>query len=772
MDAHVALGAALDDLGKRDDAVTSYRRALDLQSDHAEVHHALARTLQTLGLQDEAVVSYRRAVELNPGWVEAHGNLGNVLKDLGLFDDAITSYRRVLAIEPESAMGHYHLGVALHKLGQFNDAISSYRRALEIAPHYVEALRDQGIALHELGKPEAAVQCYRLALETNPDMWDVNNNLAHVLKELGQLDEAIGCYRRSLAINPDMPDVHNNLGIVLQSCGQLDNAVASYRRTLEIKPDHAVAHNNLGTALRRLDQHQGALASFRRALQIKPNFADAHNNLGATFSIMGQIDDSVASYRRALEIDPDNANAHMNLGNALKDYGQIEAALISIRRALAIQSDSTVARSNLLFVYNYQSEQPAHDLLEEAKRYGEIVKRPVRAFTAWHNSAEPARYLRIGLISGDLRQHPVGNFLESVLVMLDADASSRIEFFAYPSAICNDEVSNRIKACCREWHSTLGLSDERLAQRIRDDGIDILIDLAGHTAHNRLPVFAWKPAPVQVTWLGYFATTGVAEIDYLIADPWTLSASDEANFTEKIWRLPETRLCFTPPNVDVDGSTPLPALSNGYLTFACFNNLAKVNATVVALWARLLIAVPDSRLFFMAPQLNDATAQQELMARFSVHGINGGRLVVQAAVPRAAYLATYQRVDIALDPFPYTGGTTTAEALWMGVPVLTLAGKSFLSRQGMGLLMNAGLPEWIAADPDDYVARAIRHASDLQGLSALRARLRQQVLASPIFDAHRFAEHFEAALRGMWQKWCHDNANAQSRIEKASNGTA
>jgi FkbM family methyltransferase len=272
-------------------------------------------------------------------------------------------------------------------------------------------------------------------------------------------------------------------------------------------------------------------------------------------------------------------------------------------------------------------------------------------------------------------------------------------------------------------------------------------------------MFALKPAPVQVSWLGYFATTGVAEIDYLIADPWTLPESEEINFTEKIWRLPETRLCFTVPDVVLEVA-PLPAIGSGYITFACFNNLTKMNDAVVALWARVLAAVPNSRLFLKAKQLNIEAVRQSTFERFAAHGIAAERLILEGPAPRAEYLAAYQRVDIALDPFPYTGGTTTAEALWMGVPVLTLAGKSFLSRQGVGLLMNTGLSEWVAEDHDDYIARAVSHASDLQVLSLLRGGLRQQVLASPIFDAQRFAEHFEAALRGMWQAWCADNASS------------
>jgi predicted O-linked N-acetylglucosamine transferase (SPINDLY family) len=401
-------------------------------------------------------------------------------------------------------------------------------------------------------------------------------------------------------------------------------------------------------------------------------------------------------------------------------------------------------------------------MLDAARRYGEVVARQVFPNVAGgirhDRDPDPERVLRVGLVSGDLCYHPVGFFAEGVVSAL-ASRADRLALFAYPTCIRTDEISERIKANCRGWHPVAGLSDEYMANRIRADGIDILIDLSGHTAYNRLPVFAWKPAPVQVSWLGYFATTGVAAIDYFVADPWTLPVSEEINFTEKVWRLPETRLCFTPPDAAVVVS-PLPALVNGYVTFGCFNNLSKMNDKVVALWARVMDAVPGSRLFLKARQLTEASVRKSIAERFAAHGIDEGRLILEDYVPRENYLAAYQRVDLALDPFPYTGGTTTAEALWMAVPVLTLAGERFISRQGVGLLMNAGLPDWIASDPDDYVARALAHASDLPRLAALRGNLRAQVLASPVYDAARFAKHFEAALRGMWQHWCGEQTGA------------
>ncbi len=552
--------------------------------------------------------------------------------------------------------------------------------------------------------------------------------------------------------HPDFGFAWKVLGMSLHMQGK--DALLALQKTTELMPDDHEAHANLGNALKDLGQLNDAVTSYRRALAINPDFAEAHNNLGVALAALRRFDDAIASFRRALAIRPDYANTHNNLGNALKDLGQLDDAMASYRRALAINPDLIEAHDNLLFIHNYLPGQTASMLLLEARRFGDLVLRQASPYTHWHNAPEPDRCLRVGLVSGDLCDHPVGHFVEGVLAALASAASGRLALFAYPSShFCTDAVSGRIKASCCGWHSAVGLSDENLARRIRDDRIDILIDLSGHTANNRLPLFAWKPAPVQATWLGYFATTGVAAMDYLIADPWTLPESEEAHFTEKIWRLPETRLCFTPPDVVVDVGS-LPAPRNGYITFGCFNNLTKMNGAVVALWARVLEAVPDSRLFLKAKQLNEAPVRQSVVERFAAQGADATRLILEGFEPRAEYLAAYHRVDIALDPFPFPGGTTSVESLWMGVPVLSLAGEHFLSRQGVGLLMNAGMPEWIAADAGDYVARAVSHAGDLQRMAILRKELRQQVLASPLFDAPRFARHFETALRGMWQKWC------------------
>jgi predicted O-linked N-acetylglucosamine transferase (SPINDLY family) len=696
---------------------------------------------------------FRRAAEADPTNAATQMNLGDALKALGQIEEAIASYRRSVEAEPDNTAALVRLGNTQGDHGLHREAIASYRRALEIEPDNPEANLNQGSALLELGQLDLAEKCFRRTLEIEPGSAEAHNNLGLVMKRRQNMDAALVCFEKALSLRPEFAEVYVNMGSVLQALEQTEAAAQSYRRALDIAPGSAIAHSNYGSVLEQLDKLDLAEASLFRALEIDPEYVQAHNNLGLLFSHTNRLAESIAIFERAIKIKPDYADAFANLGSVLKDAGRIAEASEALRRALEIDPKSFLAHHNLLFIHNYVADLPGKELLADAERFGEVAARLAHPSMHWNNSSDPDRTLRVGFVSGDLSAHPVGFFLESVLSALSSKPTPKLELFAYPTRTCDDETSARLRACCKGWHSAIGLSDEALAQRIRADGIDILIDLSGHTGSNRLPMFAWKPAPVQVSWLGYFATTGLAAIDYFIADPWTLPPDQEAHFSEQIWRLPETRLCFTPPGANV-AVGPLPALANGYITFGCFNNLSKMNDAVVALWAEVLNAVPDSRLFLKYQQLGEASVRQHTHERFAAHGIQPERLILENYGPRSNYLAAYQRVDIGLDPFPFPGGTTTAEALWMGVPVLTLAGERFLSRQGVGLLMNAGLPDWIASNPDDYLARAVAHAGDLQRLAAVRDSLRQQVLDSPVFDAPRFASHFEAALRGMWSIWC------------------
>lgn len=657
------------------------------------------------------------------------------------------------------------LGQALnhHQAGRLGEAEAFYRAVLRVSPGHAMALCYLGVAMGQTGHTQAALAHLSDALRVAPDFLDAHVNLGKALEAAGRPEDAATSYRRALALEPEIPEVHFNLGKVLQDLGRLEEAEAAYRHVLRLSPGHEQALLNLGMALRDQGRLEAAMAAYLQLLARRPDSHEAHNNLGNVLRDLGRLDEAVACYHRALALRPGFHEAHNNLGMAEKDQGRLEEAIASFRRALESRPDDLNAFSNLLFVQNYLAEQSPEALLGQARSFGALVAAKARAHRDWRCTPLPGRRLRVGLVSGDLRKHAVASFLEGILVALD---DAQIELHAYATHPREDDMTRRLKGRFARWTQAAGLSDEALARRVYDDAIDILIDLAGHTADNRLSVFAWKPAPVQCTWLGYLGTTGVAEVDYLLADPYAVPVGEEAQFTESIWRLPESYLCFTTTGIELDVGE-LPALANGYMTFASFNNLAKVNEAVLACWSAVLKAVPDSRLLLKSRQLADVAVRQGILERFAAQGIAVGRLELAHWAPgREAHLATYRRVDVALDPFPYPGITTTMESLWMGVPTLTLRGDRFIAHQGETIMHNAGLADWIALDPEDYVAKAVRFATDPPALSALRRELRRQVQASPLCDAPRFARHFEAAMRGMWTHWCARQAGASQQEMK------
>jgi predicted O-linked N-acetylglucosamine transferase (SPINDLY family) len=601
---------------------------------------------------------------------------------------------------------------------KFKDVEKLGKTLLKKYPQAPQLLRMQALARYHDGRLDDALQTVQTLIQTTPDDAAAYATHGLVLIGLQRLAEAQDSLAHAIRLDPDSSDPHINLAYIHRQQGRLDEAAACYRTAIAIHPNLVAAHANLGVILLEQQTLRAAESSFRSALSLAANHGGALLGLASVLVKLGALDEAEAVTRRLIRLEPDNVQAY----------------------------------DILLFMLNYRNTHYSPEALELAVRYGKVAARKAdkrHSYTVWRCDPSPER-LRIGLVSADLYNHPVGYFLEGLLRELD---TNRVEVFVYANRpeYRNDTMSARLRSHCAGWRSIHGASDAAAAATIHADGIHILIDLAGHTGDTRLPVFAYKPAPVQAAWLGYFATTGVAEIDYLIGDPNVCPPEEEGHFTETVWRLPETYLCFTPPDVDVATNT-LPALENAGVTFGCFNNIGKLNDSVVATWCQILQRVPNSRLLLKARQLGDPAVCEQLRKRFSAHGISDEQLILEGPTPRKDYLQSYQRVDIVLDPFPYPGGTTTMEALWMSVPVLTLRGNRMLSHAGENILRNVGLPDWIATDTADYVAKAVSFAADIKSLSALRGHLRAQALASPMFDAPRFARHFEEALWGMWQQ--------------------
>ena len=711
------------------------------------------------GRLQEAVASFDKAIQIKPDFIDAYYNRGNALKQLGQLDEAMQDFDKATQLKPDFAEAYSNRGVILEQLGKLDEAIKDYDKAIQLKPGYTEAYYNRGIALKRQGQQDKAIQDFDQAIQLKPDFAEAYHNLGVTLRQLGQLEDALENCEKAVQFKPDFAEAYFNRGIILEQLGQLDESLKSYDRAIQLKPDYAEAYSNRGVALKLLGQLNEAMKSFNKTIQLKPDFAEAYNNRGNALKDLRQLVEALKDFDAAIQLKPDFAEAYNNQGVALKDLGRLDEAMASFNKAIQLEPDYEDPYSNLLFALNYLPDLNLSDHIATARKFGELVTAKAGPrFPDYHCQPTPEK-LRVGLVSGDLRNHPIGYFLESVLSSIDP---STVELIAYPTAPTVDDLSERIKPFFSMWKPIYGQTDDAAANMIYADGVHVLLDLSGHTAGNRLLMFGHKPSPVQVSWLGYFATTGLNEMDYLIGDPYVTPPKDDEQFTEKIWRLPETRWCFTPPDIDMEVSVP-PAVEHGYITFGCFNNTTKINDNVVALWAKVLDAVPNSRLLLKARQLRDQMTRENIIQRFAVHGIDNKRISLEESEDRQKYFAAYNRIDITLDPFPFTGGTTSVESLWMGVPFVSLTGASLVSKQGVGVLMNAGLSDWVAADEEEYIAKAVLFAADVDSLARLRAGLRSQVLASPLFDAPRFARNIEQALWDMWKQWAPSSAPKEVR---------
>ena len=643
------------------------------------------------------------------------------------------------------------LSVVLYQQGKIFEALRPMQEVVRLSPEDAEAHSNLGSLFNHIGNKQEAETFLRRAVELRPDFAEGHFNLGNVLKDLGRPHEAEQCYREALHIKPDFVDALCNLGVVLKMTLQPVEAEPFLRSALDLSPGFAEAHFNLGNVLHDQGRLEEAVVSFREAVRLKrDDYPEALSNLGVSLRVLGHYQDAEESLRESLRLMPGNAEVRSNLGVILNELGRSDESESYFREAIRSIPGSTAIRSNLLFLLSASQHHAPDSYLDEARQFGQIVTQMAkRRFD--HDAPNPAPgRLRVGFVSGDLRNHPVGFFIEGLANAIDP---TRIELLAFPTNLLLDELSERLIPVFTKWQPIFGLEDEVAAKLIHGAGVDILIDLSGHTEHNRLPVFAYKSAPVQISWLGFWASTGVEEMDYLLGDPVVTPPADESCFVEHIWRLPETRFCYTPPSTEVT-VREAPVSRHGHVTFGSFNKLNKLTDRVMSVWARILEQVPDARLFLKAKQLDDADVRKGVEARFQHFGIAPERLILRGVTSRFEYLADFNQIDIALDPFPFPGGTTSADALWMGVPVLTLQGDSLISRQGEGIVRSANLSDWIATDEDDYVHKAVNFAQDHQALIQVKQSLRERVMTSPLFDTQRFARNFENAMGSIWGDYC------------------
>lgn len=737
--------------GNAKQALAMYAQILTREPDHAEALHLTGLLTSQMGRQEAALKLIQRAIAVNPLAAEYRANLGVVLDAMGQADEAIAAYRLAIELQPDLADAHMNLGHALGKQNRWAEAIAAYRTAVASRPDDPQTRNNLGAALYAAGRIDPAIAEFRKALELRPGSPDALNNLGNALFMKGELDWAIAAYENAVTLKPDLIDAQINLANALDRKGRRDEALAVHLRIAQARPDHAPTHLAIGNGYYVQGRWDDAIESYRRAIALQPSDDHLHASLGHALLAKMDLDGAAAAYRQAIALRPGAVEAYNNLGVVLKEQGRLEEALDCCDKAQAIAPHSAAIHSNRIYLLSFHPGYDPATLAREQRKWNELHARPLQSSIRPHDNPGapgPDRRLRIGYVSPDFRQHVVG---QNIFPLLSQHDHERFEIYCYSSVAKPDAFTELLRPHADLWRNVASCTDEDLAQIVREDQIDVLVDLSLHMAHNRLLVFARKPAPVQATYLGYCASTGLEAMDYRLSDPYLDPPdSDLSLYSERTIRLPETYWCYGPAGPTPDPSPP-PAAAAGYFTFGCLNNFAKVSWTALDLWAQVLQAVPNSRMIIHSYQ---GSHLDEVRERFAAQGVASDRLEFVAKQPWSQYVVTYGRIDIALDPLPWGGGITTCDALWMGVPVVSLAGETAVGRGGKSILSNLGLGELAARRPRQYVQTALALAESPGRLAELRGTLRQRMLTSPLMNARRFARNVENAYREMWRQWC------------------
>jgi len=787
-DFHSNLGRYYLSLGKLAEASQSIEQALQLKPDHSMAQFNLSAVLIASGRGDEGVAKLReytsahpqdpvawnqlglllleqmrpaealpaleRAVELRPDSPDIRNNLGNALQSLNRHQEALSQYIRSFELRPDNSDAASNIGTVMQSLERFTDAELWFQEALRCRPNFFPARGNLASLYLAQRRFDVALPLLEALAEERPSSHECWNNLGNCLMELGRYDQSLDAYRRVLQIKPEFYPAHNNIGNVYRRLGRLEEALVEFDRALAGNPEFVEGHNNRGVVLMELGRGAEAIAVFDRALEIRPNYADPLVNQANYWRDHGRLTKSVDLLRRALSIKANSPWTWNNLGCVLSDLGMVGDAIACYAKSIEVMPDNHHAHSNLLLNMHYLPQFSTEQIFQEHRRFASIHEPPVAALRRpFSNPREPERPLRVGYVSSDFRRHSVAFFLEPVL---EGHDRGQVDLFCYSDVLRPDNYTERFRRLAGAgWRDVRGASHEGFAEIVRRDAIDILVDTGGHTANSRLLSFAAKPAPIQVTWIGYPDTTGLDAMDYRItdveSDPPGLA---ETWHSERLVRLPETFLCYRPA-AGIPDAGPPPAASGKAFTFGSFNNMSKIGPATITIWSGILQQAKGTRLLIKNKALAESELRDWVLEQFAEHGIGPERLVLKAPTPGIQeHLVTYAEVDLALDTFPYHGTTTTCEALWMGVPVLTLAGVAHVSRVGCSLLRHAGLEDHITFTPQEYVAKAVALAGTWREWAALRTQLRARLARSPLMDERRFVTHLEEAYRMMWRAWC------------------
>lgn len=713
---HVNLGTVLKKQRRLGESLECFKRALAIDADNPEILNSFGSALLALGRENEALPYFDEALAKAPDFLGALTNAGIAQQALGRLEEATETFTKAVAVNPGDADAHSNLGLILHLRGKLPEAQAALVEAVRLDPANASAHNNLGLAYLAQGEPGKARDCFTTVLDIEPHHPDAHANLGRALEQLGRAEDAIRHCRMALSLAGELPHLQMNLASALGRAGQMEESLSVLRTVVSRHPESLPARTALGFTLMKLGNLQGASAEFQKALELRPDDAYTLNSLGLCRLTTGDAAGAIASFRQAASLDP----------------GYVRA------------------RSNLLLALNYLPAIDRSELYEAHKAFAETFERPLRpCWPAHRNVREPERRLKLAYVSGDFYQHAVSFFSEPVLSLHD---KSRFEVFCLHAGSQDDAFTARFRRHADHWLSIAHLSNDAACALVRELEIDILVDLSGHTAGNRLGAFMRKPAPVRVHWLGYLTTTGLQSIDYRItdarADP---PGESDRYYSERLVRLPSV-WAFAGPGEPGPEVSPLPCLVSTQFTFACFNAVAKITDEVIECWSSVLHRVSDSVLAL--GNAGDAQVAAGITERFAYRGIPESRLRFAPRLPLSEFLKLHHDVDLALDPFPYNGGVTTCHALWMGVPPVTLKGDRYMARIGADMLEQLGLDHFVASSRDEYVDLAVGWAHRRAELAEIRRTLRQRLRDSALGDVAGFTRELESAYRQMWRAWC------------------
>ncbi|MDD5248843.1 MAG: tetratricopeptide repeat protein [Rhodocyclaceae bacterium] len=729
----------------------------------------VARWLDKRGLAAVADVFDTRVAGV--GDVDAMHALALRALSRGEADVAIAQLEAATAARPADAGLWCSLGAAYRYGARLDDARRANLRALALRPDYLQALSNLGECCIVEKRHEEALEWFDRALVRNPGFFEARLNKIAALFELARFDDAREAAEKLIADEPGRPEGYLNLGNVLVHTGKAKQGMVQYKKALELRPDYAEARFNLATLLGSRDELANVIGYLKRQIKERGESMQGLGMLAAAHQAAGHLTEAEELCRRILEDQPDSIMAMVTLGSCLSSSGDSAAALPLYEKVVQLDGQQAGMFSNILFELNNQSRFGREEVFQRHLDWAQHFEAPLQSAVGDFagRDRDPGRKLRIGYVSGDFVQHPVGFLLRDILRHHDA---AQFEIHCFSMAVNESDVMPDLRQAADHWEDIFFLSDEEVAALIRKAEIDILVDLSGHTALHRLLTFARRPAPVQFEWIGYFHSTGMTSIDYFITDPYTTPPGGGQLFSETPIYLPHTRFCYGPPEYAPEPGEP-PCGKTGIVTFGSFNRLPKMNDAVVSAWARILKAVPGSRLVVKANAFSEDAVKDRLTARFAAQGVGKERLDLREASSHRQMFAEYGDIDIALDTFPFNGGMTTLEALWMGVPVVTLCGDTVVSRQTVSALANIGLAEELAfPSVDAFVAGAVALANNPARLTELRSQIRPRMAASPLRQSAAFTRDIEAIFRRAWQAYCRGERLPSDADMKARGGSA